>query len=284
MILLKKFFSYIGIFSLLLFTFFYTEKTVSVVKEYDDIMIEIKNINDEYKIDAKDALINDNTIIPGLKGKEIDINKSYSKMKRYGSFNSNLLIYKEIFPTISIKESFNKFVISGNSEKRMVSFIFLVEYDDNIDNIVTILDKKNIKGNFFINSDWLEKNNDLVISLMNEGHNIGNLSNNYNYQDNLYTWADTIIRKIGKQDISYCYSENENIEILKICSLYNNYTIIPSVIVKDYPLKEVKEQLLPGSIISFEVNNNLTNELELIINFIENKGLSITNLKEHLSE
>lgn len=281
---MKKFFSYIGIFSLLLFTFFYTEKTVSVVKEYDDIMIEIKNINDEYKIDAKDALINDNTIIPGLKGKEIDINKSYSKMKRYGSFNSNLLIYKEIFPTISIKESFNKFVISGNSEKRMVSFIFLVEYDDNIDNIVTILDKKNIKGNFFINSDWLEKNNDLVISLMNEGHNIGNLSNNYNYQDNLYTWADTIIRKIGKQDISYCYSENENIEILKICSLYNNYTIIPSVIVKDYPLKEVKEQLLPGSIISFEVNNNLTNELELIINFIENKGLSITNLKEHLSE
>lgn len=281
---MKKFFSYIGIFSLLLFTFFYTEKTVSVVKEYDDIMIEIKNINEEYKIEAEDALINDNTIIPGLKGKEIDINKSYSKMKRYGSFNSNLLIYKEIFPTVSIKDNFNKFVISGNSEKRMVSFVFLVEDNDDINNIIRILNKKNIKGNFFINSNWLEKNNDLVIELIKEEHNIGNLSNNYNYQDSLYTWIDTIIRKIGKQNISYCYSENENIEILKICSLYNNYTIIPSVIVKDYPLKEVKEQLLPGSIISFEVNNNLTNELELIINFIENKGLSITNLKEHLSE
>lgn len=257
---------------------------MSVVKEYDDIMIEIKNVNEEYKIEAKDALINDNTIIPGLKGKEIDINKSYSKMKRYGSFNSNLLIYKEIFPTVSIKDNFNKFVISGNSEKRMVSFIFLVEDNDNIDNILRILNKKNIKGNFFINSNWLEKNNDLVTELIKEGHNIGNLSNNYNYQDSLYTWIDTIIRKIGKQDISYCYSENENIEILNICSLYNNYTIIPSVIVKDYPLKEVKEQLLPGSIISFKVNNNLINELELIINFIENKGLSITNLKEHLSE
>ena len=281
---MKKFFSYIGILSLLLFTFFYTEKTVNVVKEFDDIMIEIKNVNEEYKIEARDATILNNTIIPGLKGKEIDINKSYSKMKQYGSFNSNLLTFKEIEPTISIKDNFDKYVIAGNSDKRMVSFVFLVNDNDNIDEILRILNKRNIKGNFFINSNWLEKNNDLIVELIKEGHNVGNLSNNFNYKDDVYVWMDTVIKKIGKQDISYCYSETEDIETLKICSLYNNYTIIPSIVVENYPLKEIKEKLSSGSIISFKVNSNLKKELDLVINYIESKGLSIMALDEHLKE
>lgn len=281
---MKKFFSYIGILSLLLFTFFYTEKTVNVVKEFDDIMIEIKNVNEEYKIEARDATILNNTIIPGLKGKEIDINKSYSKMKQYGSFNSNLLTFKEIEPTISIKDNFDKYVIAGNSDKRMVSFVFLVNDNDNIDEILRILNKRNIKGNFFINSNWLEKNNDLIVELIKEGHNVGNLSNNFNYKDDVYVWMDTVIKKIGKQGISYCYSETEDIETLKICSLYNNYTIIPSIVVENYPLKEIKEKLSSGSIISFKVNSNLKKELDLVINYIESKGLSIMALDEHLKE
>lgn len=281
---MKKFFSYIGVISLLVFTFFYTEKTVNVVKEYDDIMIEIKKVNEEYKIAAQEALIENDTIIPGLKGKEVDIDQSYSKMKRYGSFNSNLLIFKEIVPNITIDDNFDKYVIAGNSKKRMVSFIFLVEDDDNVDDVLRILNKRNIKGNFFINSNWLENNNSLIVELIKDGHNVGNLSNNFDYQDDLYIWMDTVIRKIAKQDISYCYSKKENSKTLKKCSLYDNYTIIPSIIVDNYPLKEVKEKLLSGSIISFEVNSNLINELDLIINLIESKGLSITTLSEHLSE
>ena len=46
---MKKFFSYFGLFSLLLVSFFYTEKTVNVVKEYDEVMIKLK----EYAVKNK---------------------------------------------------------------------------------------------------------------------------------------------------------------------------------------------------------------------------------------
>ena len=49
---MKKLFQIIGIISLMGFSFFYTEKTVSVVKEYDTIMIDIKNVEKKYKKDA----------------------------------------------------------------------------------------------------------------------------------------------------------------------------------------------------------------------------------------
>ena len=46
---MKKLFQIIGIISLMGFSFFYTEKTVSVVKEYDTIMIDIKNVEKNYQ-------------------------------------------------------------------------------------------------------------------------------------------------------------------------------------------------------------------------------------------
>ena len=84
---MKNFFQIVGIISLLCFSFIYTEKTVTVVKEFDDIMIQIKEQNELYKILPTEATIADDTIIPGLNGSEIDIDKSYSKMKRYGKYN-----------------------------------------------------------------------------------------------------------------------------------------------------------------------------------------------------
>ena len=39
---MKKLFEILGIIALMSFSFFYTEKTLSVVKENDEIMIEIK--------------------------------------------------------------------------------------------------------------------------------------------------------------------------------------------------------------------------------------------------
>ena len=108
---MNKFFCILGSITLVILSFIYTEKTVNVIKEYDDIMISIKSENKNYRIDAVDAIIKDNTIIPGLKGREIDENKSYSKMKRYGSYNSSLLEYNEIIPSISIENNFDKYII-----------------------------------------------------------------------------------------------------------------------------------------------------------------------------
>ena len=124
---MKKFFEYIGMISLACFSFFFTEKTVNVVKEADNIMIEIKKAVEMNKTESIDAIIKEDTIIPGIYGKVVDEEKSYQKMKRVGSYQENLLVYKQQKPNIQLKNQYDKYIISGNPKKNMVSLIFLVK-------------------------------------------------------------------------------------------------------------------------------------------------------------
>ena len=85
-------------------------------------MKDIKKTEDKYKIDSIDALIVDNNIIPGKIGKSIDYKKSYSKMKQYGAYNEALTVLKDVKPVISIDNNYDKYIISGNKEKRSIAF------------------------------------------------------------------------------------------------------------------------------------------------------------------
>ena len=78
---MKKVFEIIGIFSLLIFSFILTEKTATVIKDMDEIMIGIKKNKDNYYFDYVDAVIDGDTIVPGISKREVNINASYQKMK-----------------------------------------------------------------------------------------------------------------------------------------------------------------------------------------------------------
>lgn len=279
---MKKVFEMIGLISLVCFSFFITEKTTTVVKNVDDIMIQIKQESKNYKIESVDAIISENTIIPGVYGQEVDIDKSYKNMKKYGSYNVELYEYKSIKPNISLEDNLDKYVIRGNSQKRTVSLIFLVKGNDNINNILKIINQNGIKATFFVDENWFSNNNDLAISLISDGHNIGNLSNNLDYQDSSFGWMDTIIKKIGNQKRGYCYY-TDNIDNLNSCILLKNYTIKPTEI-KNNPLLEVEKSIQSGSLLAFNIDSRLESELNSIISYIKSKGYDIVNLEEQLNE
>ena len=65
-------------------------------------MIKLKEIEKDYQIEPINAIINNDTIIPGNKGKYIDINTSYKEMKKIWYFEESLISYKNISPEISI--------------------------------------------------------------------------------------------------------------------------------------------------------------------------------------
>ena len=77
---MRKLFQILGLISLICFSFFMTEKTALVVSDMDEIMIEIKANYKNYKTEAINAIIEDNTIIPGICAKKVNINKSYKNM------------------------------------------------------------------------------------------------------------------------------------------------------------------------------------------------------------
>lgn len=251
-----------------------------MVKDTDTLMQTIKENEDLYKVESVNASIEGDTIIPGIEGKKVNNNKSYSNMKRLGKFNSSMLIYDYILPEVTLTKTYDKYVIGGNPRKNMVSIIVKVSNDDNIDGILKIIDDNKI--NIFIDGNWLEKNEKSLKKISN--YNIGNLSYGGDYKNSGFVWMNTIISKNSRQTNKYCYQEEKNEEYLKICTLQKNYTILPSLVIKENPLIEVKNELKSGNIISMSINDKTIKELPLIINHINSKGYKIVSLDDLLSE
>lgn len=280
---MKHMFRIFGILVLVMGSFVYTDKVSMTAKSTDELLNEIRTKSINYKLEPVEPIIYENTIIPGVIGREVDINKSYKKMREIGYFDEKLLVYKKIKLEYPLDNNLDKFIISGNQDKKSVALIFKVNNNTKLDNIIKILNNDNIKGSFFITSSFFEQNNELVLSLLNENHTIGNLSNNGDYNSSDFVWLKTVITNVGKQR-NYCYTEEKDVNILDICKTHSSRTVVPTKVVKNYPLTSVKKNLESGAIFSFEINTKTNNELKSIINYIKSRGFNIESLEQLLSE
>lgn len=264
-----KIFKNIGLVAIVIVSFMYTENLVSVVKEYDNLMIEIKEKQKFYKKDTIEAKIEEDTIIPGTEGKKVDINESYKKMKQYGKFNEQLIVYKSVGPKKLLIDNKDKYIIKG-TKKNHVSIIALIKND------ITKVNKiKNKNVNIFIDSKLLI--NTKSINLIN-GYEIGITGENHDY----YREANNIIKHGLKQKQGYCLTTDKDSDLLKECFKLNNYTILSDFIIKNNILKPLKSNLDNGSIIV--INEESIFNIDNIINYIQSKGYKIVNLTELLSE
>lgn len=273
---MKKIFEYLGLLSLICFSFFLTEQTALVVKEVDDIMIQIKSEMEKYAIEGIDAKIEGNTIIPGLVSKEVNVDKSYNNMKEKGLYDSSFYVYDEIKPSISVDNNYNKYIISGNSKKNMVSLVFLVENKN-------IKDIQNIIGQIPVT---------YVIENYNFDNQIGNLQIVNNLDNSIAIKIDNnqnfnlIVQKLKSIGIDnyYCYNLNYNDNFLESCKIKKKHTVVSKQLINSQPLKNVKKELKAGQIFTFTITDELINELPNIISYIESRGYTIANLEDHLSE
>lgn len=281
---MNKIFKIIGLSTLICISILINKQTVSVISSYDEIMIKIEENKNQYDQKPINAIIKENTIIPGLNGRTVNIKKTYDEMKKIGTYNDKLYQYETIKPEITLKNNYDKYIISGNEQKNMASLIFIIKENSDILRINQILEDNNVKATFFIDTSWFEQNNDKIQNLIKEGHTIGSLGNNMDYEKVEYVWMNTIIKKIGIQNQNYCYAETENIKNLTACANLKNYTIMPNIIIKKNFISEIKKQLKSGSLISINANDSNINELDLVIKYIKSRDLKLVNLETHISE
>ena len=273
---MKKVFESTLLISLLVFSFFLTDKTSQVIKDMDEIMIMIKQNKGKYETKSISAKINNGSIIPGICKRVVNINKSYSSMKEYGKYNPNLYVYDYVKPKVSIIDNKNKYINYGLSNKRMVSINFILDDTTYLDEILSILNKNKVKATFFIDEDFLSNNLDLVYNLIKEGYIIGIMNNSSNYK-----WMNTIITKVGKQNDIYCLYNNK--KTIDKCMSIDGYTIKGITIDNNY-YSNIKDNLRSGSIFNLKVNDNLIKNLDFIIKFILKKGYSIKEINTHIQE
>ena len=86
---MKKLFQFVGLITLLFFSFYLNSTTKNVIKNMDDIMMQIKMNKNKYNRDRVDAIIIDKYIIPGISKKTVDENKSYENMRKYGKYDED---------------------------------------------------------------------------------------------------------------------------------------------------------------------------------------------------
>lgn len=279
---MKNIIKMIGLVTLIGFSFFYTDKVIEVIREEDEIMIELESMKDIYQIAPTNATIAANTIIPGQKGRTINIEESYKKMKNIGLFDESLIIYDDLIPEISLTNNKDKFIIKGNNNKQMVSLIFILKSNKYLDEIEKILDTKEVSANYFVDYDYLIDNSTKIKSMSNrEFYSYGK---NGTYASDNLLFSNNLISRITNNEAIYCISTEMDTEILNLCQNNNLYTITPTIIGTSSPYNSIKENLTSGSIILLSMNGETAKCLGTTIDYIKGKGYQIDLLSTLLSE
>ncbi len=281
----KKTCQMVGLILVISFSFYYTDKVATVVRNQDPLMIKIRQYESSFNKESINAFINNENIIPGINACVVDINTSYNNMKRTGIYNSNLIEYKEIKPELSIEKIYNKYIIKGNKDKLEVALVFKLNNLDYIDDLLNVLSKKGIKASFFIDGKILEKDSKPIYKLVNNNHEIYNMGYDGVYNKELLIWTNNIIENISYNKSSYCLTTSENPKILDLCTSNKMYTIKSDIVINySNSFNNVKNIIDKGSIIVFEVNDKTIIELNKTLLFLNSKGFKYNPLSIHLSE
>lgn len=261
---MKKKFKIIITILLFIFSFYYTDKCVSLLKQHDPLMQEIVNKSKNLDTSPIDAIITNNTVIPGISGLIINQEKSYDKMKKLGTFSESLLVYEEVNPNISYKGLYNKIIISNNQDNRL-SLVFNIKDLAIYQEINNILNKYNIKGNYYFQNSFFI-NNIKEISQIKETILVNNLTNLNKYSN----------------IIDYClvYEISKQIP----CQSNSKYTVLSEINIDNYHLTYTKNNFNNNDIITYTFNKHNIKDLDLVINYLLNNNCQIVSINELLKE
>lgn len=256
---MKKFFQIIGLCSILVFSFYYTDKIAVIVEQKNPVLKEIKSKEDDLYVSAVDATITEEYIIPGIYGSKVNVEKSFYNMKALNTFNEYYIIYDDVKPTISIEDNKDKIIIGGNNSKRQVSII--LEYNDEL---INLFQKYNVnllinKDNYSVSSGFELINNESELKLFNQ---VNTLLNNDNINKHL------------------CIVNDNNKEI---CKKNNNYLVQSTLKLSTNNLSEIKGLIENGSIITVSQNAKIE-DVKLLLNYIRFRDLEIVYLSDLISE
>lgn len=264
----------------MIFSFIFISKSKDIVKSIDPLMERINELKEKYEVKPVDAIIEKDTIIPGVSGIIIDKNITYSKMKKYGAFNESLITLKKVKPKISIDDNYEKYIISGNKSSRKVSIIFDIKTIEELKLIANYLNNEHISGTLLLHTELLDSNEEYISTL-----------NNYEIEISFNDFTDlnvsqysNYLTNITNEKNNYCIINEKNNKSIKICKRHKMHLVIPNIYLKNNPTINIKKNLSNGSIILIEISNDIIKELDYIINYIEGKGYTITSLNKLLIE
>ena len=216
-------------------------------------MILIKENQKKYIKEPINATINNNKIIPGLSGIEVNVDESYLKMKKVNTYSETLLVFNQIKPTINLNNNLDKLIVQGNPINKNISILLKINNLDILSKTLNL--DENL--NFIFSNEFIKKNYSTLSKINNN-----------------------ILSETNNDLVNYCYTTLENIK--NICQ--DKQMILPTFITHNYYF-ETNQILENGKILAYTViNENNIQDINNIINNIKNLGYKIVSLDELLKE
>lgn len=278
-------------------------KISDVSKSEDMLYNEIKQKSTTLEEKPQDAYIDRVwKKTPGRNGLKVDIQKSYEKMKKDGSYDESQIVYEQVSPNISLKDLSPAPIYRGHPEKDMVAFLINVSWGtEHIPDILNTLKEHNVKATFFIEGKWAKENASFVKMIDEQGHLIGNHA--YNHPD---------MKNLSREDIYEQINQTNNIikaiiektptlfappsgsfkdEVVEIAHDLNMETILWTVDTIDWKnptvsvmMNRVMNNIHPGAMILMHPTLPVVKGLESMITEIKDLGYRLSTVDSLLSE
>ena len=254
-----RYLKYSGIVLLIVLSFYFTDKIIIYMENINPLMIEIVDKSSLYETRLVNAVVEGNTIIPGLSGKNINPRKSFLQMGEFGSFNETFLVYDSVKPEISLKDHQDKVIIRGNPIKRSISLV--VEPTSRVEiyleeNKIPYTIIANIKIQIERGKEYINGETDVKRSL-----DLHSLLNSRKANANLCL--------LGYSNLDFC--------------IRNKYFLISPTINSSMQINELLNQIRSGAIILIKQNFSLVN-LDLVLREIKRQDLKIVYLSDLICE
>ena len=238
---------------------------------------------------------------PGRNGIQLNVDKTYEKMKKGKTFNESLVVLEQISPEISLKELSPSPIYRGHPEKKMVAFLINVSWGtEHIPEILNILKEEKIKVTFFIEGKWAKENTDIVKMIDEQGHIIGNHAYNHpdmarlskqENMDQIKQTNDIIKAIIGKTPVWFAPpSGSFTDEVVEIAHNLQMETILWTVDTVDWKkpsvsvmINHVINNVHPGAMILMHPTLPVVKGLKPMITEIKQLGYKISTVETLLS-
>lgn len=273
---MKKLFEYVGLTSLVLFSFYYTNKVVEIQNEKDPIMVSINEYANEINSKCVEGYITQEGVVLGINGTLVNKELSYSNMKGVG-YLEELMVFEEVNCIVTRINNIDYYIVRGNPNKKAISILIKVDTMSYLEQLVNLSENKKIKLAFIVNGDLLEQNKAYFNTLYKSGYDI--LYSGVTEKD--FQKFKEIMKSFDSKYNTFCVEEAGDF-LKHECSKSKINTIKTEYAFNKEIFRNVKNTLDKGNLIIFNENKNVVNEFGITVNFIKTKGLDIISIKEHL--
>jgi peptidoglycan-N-acetylglucosamine deacetylase len=277
--------------------------SLPAAKQTDSLYQKISKEASKYEIKPQDATIDRVwKKIPGYNGLKVDISASYKKMKKAGKFDEKKLVFKQIQPSVHLKDLPPSPIYKGNPDKPMVSFIINVAWgNEYLSEMLKTLKRHHISASFFLEGNWVKKNPDLAKMIVDAGQEVGNHS--YTHPDMKRLSADrarsemiktneVIEATTGKKSVWFAPpSGSYRDETVKVADDLKMETVMWTVDTVDWQkptpdvlINRVISKVGNGSLILMHPTESTAKALDRLITLIEKKNLTIGTVSELMDE